>query len=124
VTNKVETFLEAVGKDFAKGLAAVLPYAATMGETAVSLFAPALGPLFNTTVAVVTAAEQKYAALGQQSGTGTQKLADVLQIAEPVIAQGLKVAGKSSTTADVTSYVNSVVAVLNAAPAPTATPAA
>jgi hypothetical protein len=124
MSNKFVSFLEAVGKDFEKGLAAVLPYASTMGATAVSLFAPALGPLFNSTVAVVTAAEQKYAALGKQSGTGASKLADVLQIAEPVIAQGLAVAGKPNSTADVTNYVNSVVAVLNAAPAPTATPAA
>jgi hypothetical protein len=117
--NKAETFLESVGKDFEKGLAVILPYLATTGETAVSLFAPSLGPLFNSTVTVVAAAEQKYAALGQQSGSGASKLADVLQISEPVIAQGLKVAGKTSDTAAVTNYVNSVVTVLNTAPAPT-----
>ncbi|MGA2338221.1 MAG: hypothetical protein ABSG08_22845 [Terriglobales bacterium] len=113
-----KTFLETVGKDFVKGLEAILPYAAGPGEVAVSLFAPALGPLFNSTVAIVVAVEQKYAALGKQSGTGAQKLADVLQIAQPVIAQGLNIAGKSNETALATNYVNSVVAVLNAAPAP------
>jgi hypothetical protein len=118
MSNKFVTVLEAIGKDFEKGLSAILPYAQTMGETAVSLFAPSLGPLFNSTVTVVAAAEQKYAALGKQSGTGPSKLADVLQIAEPVIAQGLAAAGKASDTAAVTNYVNSVVTVLNAAPAP------
>lgn len=114
-----KSVLQAIGEDFLKGLAAILPYAQTVGETAVSLFAPALGPLFNTTVSIVSAAEQKYAALGKQSGTGTSKLADALQIGEPVIAQGLKAAGKASDTAAVTAYINNVVAVLNAAPAKT-----
>jgi|GEM_PF-6646317 len=120
MSNKAISFLEAIGKDFVKGLNAILPYAATMGETAVSIFAPSLGSLFNTTVSAVVLAEQKYAALGKQNGTGAQKLADVLQISEPVIAQGLTDAGRPSDTAAVTSYINSVVTVLNAAPAPSA----
>jgi hypothetical protein len=121
--SKFVSVLESVGKDFEKGLSALLPYVEGMGEVAVSAFAPSLGPLFNSTVAAVALAEQKAAALGTQAKSGTAKLADVLQIMQPVIAKGLSDAGKSSDTAAVTSYVNSVVAVLNAAPAPT-TPAA
>lgn len=117
MSDKFVSTLETIGKDFEKGIAAILPYAETTGETAVSLFAPSLGPLFNSTVNIVATVEQKYAALGKQSGTGASKLADALQIGEPVIAQGLKIAGKSATTIDVTNYINSVVAVLNAAPA-------
>jgi hypothetical protein len=116
MSNKVVTFLEAIGKDFVKGLDAVLPYAATVGETAVGIFAPSLGPLFNTTVSAIVLAEQKYAALGKQKGTGAQKLADVLQISEPVIAQGLAGRWQPNDTAAVTGYINSVVTVLNAAP--------
>ena len=115
--------LKKIGQEFKKGLEAILPYAATMGETAISVFAPALGPMFNSTVSAVVLAEQKFAALGKQSGTGAQKLADVLQLMEPVIAQGLADAGKPNDTAAVTSYINSVVTVLNATPA-TPTPAA
>lgn len=118
MTNKFVSFLEAVGKDFKKGLDVLLKFAPE-AETAVGIFAPQLGPAFNTTVNAVVMAEQKYAALGKQTGTGQQKLADVLQIAEPVIAQSLADAGKANDTASVTNYVNSVVAVLNAAPAPT-----
>ncbi len=114
------SFLKAVGHDFKRGLDYILPWAAGAGEVAVSLFAPALGPLFNSTVSAVVLAEQKAAALGIQSGTGAQKLADVLQLMEPVIAAGLKDAGKDSSTAAVTAYINSVVQVLNAAPAPPA----
>ena len=123
MSNKFVSFLEALGRDFKKGLDAILPYAATAGETAVGIFAPTLGPLFNSTVSAVVLAEQKFAALGKQTGTGAQKLADVLQITEPVISQGLIAAGRPGDTAAVTGYINSVVTVLNAAPAP-ATPTA
>jgi hypothetical protein len=110
-----KSFLTKVGEDFTKAL----PWL-EKGASLVAVFDPALGPLFTTTVNIVGTVEQKYAALGKQSGSGVAKLADALQIGEPVIAQGLKLAEKSSTTADVTNYINSVVAVLNAAPAPAA----
>ena len=118
MANRFVSFLEAVGRDFQKGLTAVLPYAAGAGETAVSLFAPSLGPMFNSTVNAVVLAEQKYAALKQQTGTGASKLADVTQLIGPVIAQGLTDAGKTADATAVAGYVNSVVTVLNAAPAP------
>jgi hypothetical protein len=122
--NKFESWLERAGKDFEKGLTFVLPIAASSGEVAVAAFAPALGPMFNSTVNAVVLAEQKYTALGKQTGTGASKLADVVTLMGPVIAQGLKDAGQSSDATAVNGYVSSVVAVLNAAPAPTPAPAA
>lgn len=124
MSNKVVTFLEAVGKDFKKGLDAILPYAATAGETAVSIFAPALGPMFNSTVSAVVLAEQSAAAISKQAGTGVSKLAAVVQLIGPLIQQGLADAGKQSDQAAVTGYVNSVVSILNSVPAPAAAPAA
>jgi len=118
--SKFVSVLETIGRDFEKGLKAILPYATTMGEVAVSVFAPGLGPMFNTTVQAVALAEQKYAALGKQTGSGASKLADVLRLIEPVVAKGLADAGRPNDTAAVTGYINSVVAVLNAAPAPAA----
>jgi hypothetical protein len=118
MSNKFLSFLEHAGQNFAKGLHFVLPIAAGAGEVAVAAFAPALGPMFNSTVAAVVLAEQKYTALGQQTGSGPKKLADVLQLVEPVVAAGLADAGKDHSTAAVTGYINSVVNVLNAAPAP------
>jgi len=115
-------FLKAVGRDFKKGLNFILPWAAGAGEVAISLFAPSLGTLFNSTVSAVVLAEQKAAALGKQDGSGPQKMADVLQLMEPVIAAGLRDAGKDSSTAAVTKYIESVVQVLNAAPAPATAP--
>lgn len=112
-----KNFLEHIGHDFKVGLDFLLPFAATAGEVAVSAFAPGLGSLFNSTVAAVALAEQKSVALGAVKN-GPQKLSDVLTLMEPVIAQGLKDAGKDSSTASVIAYINSVVAILNAAPSP------
>lgn len=116
-----KSWLTKVGEDFKKGLDFVLPWAATAGEVAVQQFAPALGPLFNQTVTAVATAEQNAAALGKQNGTGAQKLASVVGIAGGLIKQGLEDAGKASDDAAVQNYVNSVVTILNAAPAPAPT---
>jgi hypothetical protein len=118
MSNKFVSFLEAAGKDFEKFLNVVLPYASTAGEVAVAAFAPSLGPLFNSTVSAVVTAEQAAAAAGKQTGSGASKLASVVTLMGPLISQGLKDAGKASDDTAVQGYVNSVVAVLNAAPAP------
>lgn len=84
----------------------------------ITLFAPQFGAAFNLTVNAVALAEQKFAALGQQSGSGAEKLADVLQIAQPTIAQALKDLGKPNDVDSVKAYINAVVTVLNTVPAP------
>jgi hypothetical protein len=112
-----KSFLDHVGHDLKTGLDFILPWAAGAGSLAVAAFAPGLGPLFNSTVAAVTLAEQKSAVLGAVKN-GPAKMADVLQIMEPVIAQGLKDSGQDATTAGVMKYVNGVVMFLKAAPAP------
>ena len=74
--------------------------------------------MFNATVSAVVTAEQAAAAVGKQTGSGASKLASVVTLMGPLISQGLKDAGKASDDTAVQGYVNSVVAVLNAAPAP------
>jgi hypothetical protein len=113
-----KSWLQNVGEDFKKGLDFLLPWAETAGETAVSIFAPALGPLFNQTVSAIAMAEQNFAAIGKQSGTGASKLASVIAIAGGLIKKGLEDAGKASDEAAVQNYINSIVTILNAAPAP------
>jgi len=120
MANKFVSFLEAVGRDFKKY---VLPIAETAGEVAISAFAPALGPLFNATVSAVSTAEAAAAAAGKQSGTGVQKLAAVVQLMGPLIAQGLTDAGMQNDTAAVEAYINSIVTILNSIPAPAPAPA-
>lgn len=112
-----KSWLQNVGEDFKKGLDFILPYAQTVGEAAVSIYAPQFGPMFNSTVCAVVTAEQNFTALGKQSGTGPSKLSSVLQIAGGLIKQGLADAGKPSDDAAVQGYINSVVTVLNAVPA-------
>jgi hypothetical protein len=121
MSNKFVSFLKKVGEDFVKGLNAILPWASTAGEVAVADFAPALGPLFNQTVSAVVTAEQAAVAAGQQK-TGPSKLSAVVQLMGPLIKQGLSDAGKPADDAAVQTYINSVVQVLNAAPAPTSAP--
>lgn len=112
-----KSVLVKIGEDFKKGLDFLLPIAEHEGEVAVSIFAPALGPLFNSTVTAVATAEQNFAALGNQKGSGASKLSAVVQIAGGLIKQGLADAGRANDDQAVQDYINAVVKILNAAPA-------
>lgn len=117
------TILDSIGADFKKGLDAVLPFAAA-ASVGLSFANPALGALVQTGIAIVAQTEQKFTAIGQQSGTGAQKLSESTSILAPVALSLLEATGSKSATVDnVTAFVNAIVAALNAFPAP-ATPAA
>jgi hypothetical protein len=111
MSNKFESFLKAVGHDFKIGLDHVLPIAQA-AVPAVSIINPGVGALLQTSVGVALATEQKFAAMGQQSGTGQQKLAEAVSILNPIIKQVFPQFGD----AEVQNYVNAVVALLNALP--------
>ncbi len=121
--------LEAVGKDFAKGLKWAVQYAVPVEKLVGLLFpsaAPAVTVLVNATTLIqnaVVVVEQKYAASGVQAGTGAQKLAEVLTLAGDAVTSLLASAGISATAAYVESLVSAVVAILNVQPAPAATTA-
>ena len=66
--------------------------------------------------------EQKYAASGIQSGTGTQKLAEVMTLAGSAVTALLTQANVEASPAYVQSLVSAVVAILNVQTMP-ATPA-
>jgi len=118
--------LEAIGKDFAKGLKWAVQYAVPV-EKLVALLFPAAAPVA-TVVADATAliqsavllVEQKYAASGVQSGTGVQKLAEVMTLAGDAVATLLAQAGITASAAYIENLVSAVVAVLNVQPAPVA----
>jgi hypothetical protein len=112
-----KSWLQQIGEDFKKGLHFILPIAETSGQVAVGIFAPELGPLFNQTVNAVALAEQNFAALGQQHGSGPEKLAAVIAIAGGLIKQGLIDAGKPAEDKDVERYINGAVAILSGVPA-------
>jgi hypothetical protein len=123
--------LVTIGKDFEKGLKWAVTYAVPAEKLVAILFpaaAPAATALADATTLVQNAVllvEQKYAASGTQQGTGTQKLADVVQLTGPVVTQLLSQAGINANTSYIQSLVSAVVAILNVQSMPTSsTPAA
>ncbi len=121
--------LEAVGKDFAKGLKWAVQYAVPVEKLAGLLF-PAAAPVMTAVAdatsliqAAVLQVEQKFAAAGVQTGTGAQKLAEVLTLAEGAVTTLLKEAGINADTSYITQLVNAVVAILNVQAAPAASAA-
>jgi len=117
--------LEAIGKGFEKGLKWAVTYAVPVEKLVATLFpaaAPIAAGVADATSLVQTAVllvEQKYAAAGVQNGTGAQKLAEVMLLAEPVVTQLLGQAGIATSTAYVQSLVSAVVAILNVQAMPT-----
>ena len=114
--------LEAIAKDFNKGIVKILTFAENAEPEVDALF-PEAGPLYNTTVAAVALAEQNAAAIGA-SGNGAQKAAQVLAITGNLIQQGLKDAGQPSDAAAAQKWIDAVVLTLKVAPAAKAAPSA
>jgi hypothetical protein len=118
--------LEAIGKGFAKGLQWAVSYAIPVEKLVATLFpaaAPVAAGLADATALIQNAVllvEQKYAAAGVQSGTGAQKLAEVITLASPVVTQLLSHAGIGASAAYIQNLVNAVVAILNVQSMPAA----
>jgi len=116
MAGKFVTFLQKVGQDFKKGLSVILPIA----EAAVPVIAvgnPALAGILQTSIATVIGVEQKFAAMGQQTGTGTQKSAEALTILYPAFEQIFAQYGVQIDKGNVEAYIDAIVAALNAFPA-------
>ncbi len=118
--------LEAIGKEFAKGLTWAVQYALPVEKLVGLLFpaaAPAATAIADATTLIQNAVllvEQKYAASGVQTGTGTQKLAEVMTLAGSAVTSLLTQAGVTASATYVESLVSAVVAILNVQPAPAA----
>ncbi len=95
---------------------------AVAAEPIIDVAFPGIGALYNTTVAMVINAEIAAAAAGKQNGTGPQKLAAVVQALTPIATQYLASQGITADQAQITAWVNAVVASLNALPASTTQP--
>ena len=122
--------LETIGKGFAKGLKWAVEYAVPV-ERLVGLLFPAAAPVANeladATTLIQTAVllvEQKYAASGVQSGTGAQKLAEVMLLTEQSVTALLAKAGIAADSSYIASVVSAVVAILNVQSASASTTAA
>ncbi|HET9087123.1 MAG TPA: hypothetical protein VFN53_06360 [Acidobacteriaceae bacterium] len=115
-----KSFLDKIGHDFEVGLNDVL-HVAVAAEPFVALADPAIGPVYasvtNLITGVVAQTEQKFTAMGKQSGTGAQKLAEAVQIVTPAATQILQAAGAKVEPQTVANWTNAVVALMNAYPA-------
>jgi hypothetical protein len=111
--------LEQVGKDFEKGLKWAVEYAVPVEKLVALLFpqaAPAVIAIADATSLIqgaVLLVEQKYAASGVQSGSGSQKLAEVMTLAGSAVISLLHQAGISADGSYVESLISAVVGVLN-----------
>ena len=122
--------METIGKGFAEGLKWAVEYAVPV-EKLVGLLFPAAAPI-TTEVADATSliqtavllVEQKYAASGAASGTGAQKLAEVLLLTEQSVTALLAKAGMTADTSYIESVVSAVVAILNVQGVQSVAPAA
>jgi hypothetical protein len=122
--------LEAIGKDFEKGLSWAVEYAVPV-EKLVGLLFPSATPVVGAVAdaasliqGAVLMVEQKYAASGAQSGTGAQKLAEVMALAGAAVASLLRQGGIVAGDSYVESLVSAVVGVLNVQAMPPAKAAA
>ncbi len=121
--------LQTIGKDFAKGLKFAITYAIPIEKLAGLLFpsaAPITDELVDATGLIQNAVmlvEQKFAAGGIQSGTGQQKLAEVLLLAGQSVSALLVKAGVPVTADYVAKLVSAVVAILNVQAMPAEAPA-
>ena len=107
--------LQHVGKVF-KVIFSDATKVAEIAEPVVDIAFPAVAGLYNFTVQQAALAET--AAEGAK-GAGAQKLAAVIAAVTPYAISSLKADGvPEPTTAQITTYVNAVVASLNALPAP------
>ena len=111
--------LETIGKGFEKGLKWAVEFAVPVEKLVGLLFpvaAPVAAGVADATSLIQTAVllvEQKYAASGVQSGTGAQKLSEVMLLTEQAVTSLLSGAGISVTTAYLQNIVSAVVAILN-----------
>jgi len=113
------SILETIGKGFEKGLKWAVTYAVPV-ERLVALLFPAAAPVATELAAATTLIqnavlliEQKYAASGAQSGTGPQKLSEVLLLTEQAVTGLLAKAGINADSSYIASIVSAVVAILN-----------
>jgi hypothetical protein len=115
MSSGISTFLQHVGSFF-KTLFVDATKVAQSAEPIVDLAFPSVANLYNFTVQQASLAET--AAQGA-SGSGAQKLAAVIAAVTPYATSALQANGvPAPTSAQITAYVNAVVASLNALPAP------
>ena len=128
MANKFVTLMEKIGADIKIAWADVVKYLPAAASLASLLFPTEAAGLMGVVNSVdliqqaVATVEQKFAAAGNPTGSGPQKLAQVISLVSPTVTQLLTSEGLNYNQAQVTNIVNAVVAVLNVQSAPASTP--
>jgi len=119
LSNKFVTIMEAVRKDVSVIWNEVLKYLPAAASLASIIFPAEASPIAGVVNSVdlirqaVASVEQKFAAAGNPTGTGPQKLAQVLTMVSPTVTQLLTSEGLKVDPVYLTNIVNAVVAILN-----------
>ncbi len=112
------SFLQHVGNVFKKILGIAVT-AAKDAEPFVDVAFPAIAPLYNSAVGLAIGAEAMAPTL---TGTGPQKLAQLVASLEPQALAWAAANGIVWPTADITKWASAVVDTINLIPAPTVPP--
>jgi len=112
------SFLQHVGSIFKKALG-IATAVAQVAEPIVAVAFPEVAPLYNTTVGLAIGAE---AMAPTATGTGPQKLAQLMTSLEPMAASWAQQNGITWPQADIQKWASAVVDTINLIPAPQAPP--
>jgi hypothetical protein len=117
--SKFVSVMETIGNDVKLAWSDVVKYLPAAAKLAELIF-PAQTALIGTAInsvdliqQAVATVEQKFAAAGNPTGTGAQKLAQVLSIVSPTVTELLTSEKIPVDSAYITDIVNAVVAILN-----------
>jgi hypothetical protein len=123
-TSKFISIMDKIGEDIKVVWADVVKYLPEAAGLATLLFpaeAAGITGVVNSVSLIqqaITTVEQKFAATGNPTGTGPQKLAQVISMVGPTVTSLLTAEGLNYNSAQVTNIINAVVAVLNVQQAP------
>lgn len=126
MTSKFVSLMDQIGHDIKIAWEDVVKYLPAASALAALIFpaqAASIAGVVNSVDLIqqaVATVEQKFAAMGAATGTGAQKLAQVISIVSPTVTQLLTAEGLNYNAAQITNIVNAVVAVLNVQEAPPA----
>jgi len=115
------SFLKHVGSDIEHGIEKAAPFL-ELGTKVAASINPQAGTIFSLVAGTVVNVEQKFAAIGKQSGTGVQKLADAVSILGPALQSLFQSAGWQNDAATISKYISQVVDFFNSFPAAPALP--
>lgn len=124
MSNAFVSLMDKIGHDIMIAWGDVVKYLPAAASLAALIFpaqAAAITGVVNSVDLIqqaVATVEQKFAAAGNPTGTGPQKLAQVLTMVSPTVLQLLQAEGLNYNSVQVTNIVNAVVAVLNVQEAP------